>query len=283
MIRIGKFNRLRVTKRVDFGLYLDGGEEFGEILLPTRYVPEGVEPEDLIKVFLYRDSEDRVIATTERPYAEVDDFAYLKVSEVNSAGAFLDWGLMKDLLLPYREQNRKVQEGKYYPVYIYLDEKSGRLVATARLGRFLSKDPPEYRVNQEVRLFIYDETPNSFRAIINKAHTGMLYKNEVFIPLMKGRRIRGYIKRIRDDLKIDLALQKTGYIENIFPAGKKIIDRLEEEGGYLPVSDKSPPEEIYRQFGFSKKNFKKALGMLYKRRLITIEEKGIRLSKEVSD
>ncbi|NLB35643.1 MAG: GntR family transcriptional regulator [Elusimicrobia bacterium] len=280
MPRLGKYNRLKIIKTVDFGLYLDGGEEFGEVLLPTRYIPEGVSEGDLLRVFLYRDSEDRVIATTEKPYAEVDGFAYLKVSAVNNLGAFLDWGLMKELLLPFSEQKGRVKVGDWCSVYIYLDEKSGRLVASERLGRFLSEEPPSYRINQEVRLFIYDETPEAFRAIINNSHTGLLYKNEVFVPLEKGRRIRGYIKKLREDSKIDLSLQKSGYKGNVLPAASAILEKLKESEGYIPLTDKSPPKEIYRIFGFSKKNFKKAVGNLYRKRLIRLEEDGIYLIDE---
>ncbi len=275
MVEIGKFNSLRVVKELNFGVYLDGGES-GEILLPKRYVPENCSQGDIVEVFVYKDSEDRIIATTEKPYVVVGDYALLKVVSVNEVGAFLDWGLMKDLLVPFREQGERMEEGKSYIVHVYFDEKSERLAASSNLAKFLNKIPPEYEEGQEVSLLVCNETEIGYRAIIDKSHWGMIYKNEVFQPLKIGQTIRGFVKKVRDDGKIDLSLQKAGY-ENIDDFTEIIINRLEKAGGYIAVTDKSTPETIYRLFGMSKKSYKKAVGALYKKKVIDIENNGIKL------
>lgn len=276
MAEIGKLNTLRVVKEVDFGLYLDGGEH-GEILLPKRYVPENCKPEDEIEVFIYLDSEDRIIATTETPRIMVGEFASLKAISVTQMGAFLDWGLMKDLFVPFREQKQKMEEGKYYIVTVYVDHETKRLVGSAKIEKFLDNLPPDYEPGQEVDLVIAGETDLGFNAIINNKHLGVLYKNEVFKPLRKGENIKGYIKKIREDEKIDLLLQKPGYAK-VDDISMKIVDVLKKHNGFLPVTDKSDPETIYELFGVSKKTYKKAIGSLYKFRLIEIEDKGIRLT-----
>jgi len=275
MVEIGKLNTLRVIKEVDFGLYLDGGEH-GEILIPKRYVPENCKPEDNIEVFIYLDSEDRIIATTEKPYIKVGEFAMLKVVAVNQMGAFLDWGLPKDLLVPFREQKQKMEEGKWYVVTAYLDYDSKRLVASAKIDKFLDNLPPEYEAGEEVDLLISGESDLGFNAIINSKHLGVLYKNEVFQPLKKGDRIKGFIKKVREDEKIDLILQKPGY-QKVDDISLRIVDVLKEHGGFIAITDKSDPDTIYNLFGVSKKTFKKAIGALFKLRIISIEEKGIRL------
>lgn len=277
MTEIGKFNGLRVIKRLDVGVYLNG-EELGEIFLPRSYVPEGCRTGDIVDVFIFRDSEDHLIATTQRPYAMVGDFAFLKVISVNSVGAFLDWGLQKDLLVPFREQKQKMEEGKSYIVYIYLDDRS-RIVASSKLDKFLDKQPVEFQEGQGVELLICDQTEIGYKAIISNSRWGVLYKNEVFQKLKKGRHILGYIKKVRDDGKIDLCLQKPGY-ETIDGVSKKIMDKLKAEGGFIPATDKSSPEIIYGLFGVSKKTYKKAIGALYKKRLISIENNGINLIKK---
>ena len=198
MIEIGKLNTLRIVKEVDFGLYLDGGEQ-GEILLPTRYVPEKYEIDEELEVFIYNDSEDRIIATTEKPYAMVGDIAYLEVVSVNSVGAFLDWGLMKDLLVPYREQNSKMHEGKSYVVAIYLDDESQRIVATSKLDKLLDNIPIDYEVNQEVDVLVHCKTDLGYKVIINKLHWGMIYENQVFQEIEIGQQIKAYVQKIRDD------------------------------------------------------------------------------------
>ena len=275
MAEIGKLNTLRVVKEVDFGLYLDGGEH-GEILIPKRYVPENCKPEDNIEVFIYLDSEDRIIATTEKPYIKVGEFAMLQVVAVNQIGAFLYWGLPKDLLVPFREQKQKMEEGKWYIVTAYLDPDSKRLVASAKIDKFLDNLPPDYEDGEEVDLLISGESDLGFNAIINSMHLGVLYKNEVFQPLKKGDKIKGYIKKIREDEKIDLILQKPGY-QKVDDISMKIVDILKEHGGFIAITDKSDPDTIYNLFGVSKKTFKKAIGSLYKLRIISINDEGIKL------
>ncbi len=275
MAEIGKLNKLRVIKEVDFGLYLDGGEE-GEILIPKRYVPENTKPDDILEVFIYLDSEDRIIATTEKPLLMVGEFAYLKAVTVNQMGAFLDWGLPKDLFVPFREQKQRMEEGKQYIVTAYLDQGSKRLVGTAKIDKFLDNLPPDYEVGEEVDLLISAETDLGFNAIINNRHLGVLYKNEIYQPLKKGMRVKGYIKKVREDEKIDLVLQKPGY-EKVDDLSVKIMDALKKNNGFLPITDRSDPELIYKLFGVSKKTYKKAIGALFKFRLIDIEGQGIRL------
>jgi len=275
MAEIGKLNNLRVVKEVDFGLYLDGGEH-GEILIPKRYVPENCKPEDIIEVFIYLDSEDRIIATTEKPFIKVGEFAMLQVAAVTPMGAFLDWGLPKDLFVPFREQKQKMEEGKWYIVTCYLDYDTKRLVASAKIEKYLDNLPPEYEAGEEVDLLVSGETDLGFNAIINSKHLGVLYKNEVFQPIKKGDRIKGYIKKIRQDEKIDLILQKAGY-QKVDDISMKILQVLKDHDGFLNVTDKSDPDKIYDLFGVSKKTFKKAIGSLFKLRIINIEENGIRL------
>jgi len=275
MAEIGKFNRLRVKKRVPFGAYLDGGE-LGEILLPKRYMPQRCEVDDEVEVFIYLDSEDRIIATTEKPKAIVGEFAMLQVVSVASMGAFLDWGLPKDIFVPFREQKTRMEKGKWYIVAVYFDHDSKRLVASAKIEKFLDNTIPGYSVGEEVDLLIASESDLGFNAIVNNRHTGVLYKNEVFQPLNRGDRVKGYIKKVREDDKIDLILQKPGYAK-VDDNSQGILDKLKQHNGYIAVSDKSDPELIYSMFGISKKTFKKAIGGLFRDRVISIEEKGIRL------
>ncbi|MDJ1483228.1 S1-like domain-containing RNA-binding protein [Cytophagaceae bacterium YF14B1] len=276
MAKIGRYNLLKVVKVLDFGIYLDGGKD-GEILMPKRYVPEDCKTGDRIDAFIYLDSEDRIIATTETPLAQVGDFAYLKAVSINATGTFLDWGLLKDLLVPFREQKMSMQEGKFYIVYVYLDEGTRRIVASAKIEQFLDKSEPELEVGQLVDLLIYQKTELGFKAIINNQYSGMLYDNEIFQPLTTGDRIIGYVKQVREDFKIDLILHKPGF-DKVEDIAESIFIRLQEEGGFMAVTDKSPAETIYELFGISKKTYKKAVGDLYKRRLIVIEETGIRLT-----
>jgi uncharacterized protein len=276
VVNIGKYNTLKVIKEVDFGVYLDGESE-GEILMPIRYVPKNCQPGDLVDVFLYLDSEDRPVATTETPYALVGEFAMLRVKSVNKIGTFLDWGIMKDLLVPFREQKVTMIEGRSYLVYIYVDAESKRIVASAKLNKFLDKTVPEYVVGQEIDLVIESETDLGYKAIVNNQHWGILYENEVFEQLAKGLKMKGYIKKIRTDNKIDLSLQPLGYVK-VDSLTQMILDELRKAGGFIPVSDKSEAEEVYRVFGISKKTFKQTVGALYKQRLITIGTDGIRLN-----
>lgn len=276
MIEIGKWNSLIILKELDFGIYLEGKEQ-GEILMPIRYVPADVKIGDTIEAFIYFDSEDRIIATTEKPFAQVGDFALLEVVSVSGVGAFLDWGLMKDLFVPFREQKQKMEVGYSYVVYIYVDEMSGRIVGSAKVENFLDKTPHEFKEGQEVDLIIYTQTDIGYKAIINNTHAGVLFDSDVFRTLHRGEHTKGYIKKIREDGKIDLLLDKPGY-EKVDEISKKILDRLKEENGFIALSDKSPADDIYDMFCISKKNFKKAIGALYKARAITLEENGIKLN-----
>ena len=274
-MEIGKYNTLNVVKKVDFGVYLDGGNGL-EILLPTRYVPENCQVDDDIEVFIYHDNEGRLIATTIHPVATVGEFAWMKVREVSDSGAFLDWGLMKDLLVPYREQKMAMKAGRSYLVYVYFDFITKRIVASARIDKFLDNTPPKYEYNQEVNLLVADETDMGYKVIINHLHWGLIYHNEVFRQLAKGEKLKGYIKEIREDEKIDISLFPLGY-EKVDGIAQQILQTLQQNGGYLPLHDKSDADEIYSLFACSKKSFKKAIGTLYKQQLITLEKEGIRL------
>ena len=276
MIEIGNFHKLKIIKQREFGVYLDG-EDLGEILLPRKQIPENTDIGDKVEVFIYRDSKDRLIATTRKPYARVGEFAMLKVVAVESVGAFLNWGLPKDLLVPFREQKQKMEKDKSYIVRIFLDHKSNRIVASSKLDKFLGRQPIDYEIGQQVELLICKHTDIGYKAIINNAHWGVLYENEVFQKLYKGQKVTGYIKKVRDDEKIDLYLQKPGY-DKVDNVSEKIFNTLKKQGGFIPVTDKSSPKVIYDMFGASKKTFKKAVGALYKRRLIIIEKNGIKLN-----
>ena len=275
MAQIGKLNHLEVLKELDFGIYLDGGD-LGEILMPKRYVPEGTMLGDFIEAFIYLDSEDRLIATTEKPLAQIEEFALLEVVSVTPVGAFLNWGLPKDLFVPFREQRKPMEVGKKYLVYVYLDTNSKRIAASSKIENYLDNIPVDYDENEEVDLIIVNETDLGYNAIIDYSHLGVLYKNEVFQELNPGDRVQGYIKKIRPDGKIDLRLDKIGY-EKITSFVDRIIVELQKNKGFLPLTDKSSPEEIYKTFKISKKNFKAAIGALYKKRFIALEDNGIRL------
>ncbi|OHC27163.1 MAG: GntR family transcriptional regulator [Pseudomonadales bacterium RIFCSPLOWO2_12_59_9] len=270
MALIGRYNSLQVVKHTDFGLYLDGGAD-GEILLPKRYIPKDTpsEVEDWLNVFIYLDSDDKLIATTEKPKVQVGEFASLKVLEVNSIGIFLDWGLSKDLLLPYSEEKRSLQAGDYCVVHVYLDKHTRRITATARLDRYLDLRPNTYQVGQSVDLLVAESTDMGFKAIINNQHWGLIHKNEVFKFLRNGIREKGFIKELRADGKISLSLQPVGQ-DAADALHQKILQLLQEQGGVLPVNDKSEPQLISDMFGVSKGNFKKAIGALYKQGLIVI-------------
>ncbi|WP_085537663.1 CvfB family protein [Massilibacteroides vaginae] len=277
MIQIGKYNTLRVVKDLDFGLYLDGGDEL-EILLPARYVPKNVKPGDEIEVFIYHDNEGRLIATTARPYATVGEFKFMEVRSANQMGAFLDWGIMKDILVPFKEQKTEMKEGRWYLVYIRLDHVTQRIMGSARIEKFLNNTPPPYKINEEVNILIADETEIGYKVIINNSHWGLIYRNEVFQRLEKGEELKAYIKEIREDEKIDVSLTKLGF-EKVGGVASIILDSLEAQGGFLNVHDKSEPELIYSLFRCSKKSFKQAIGTLYKQKRIIIESNGIRLVK----
>ena len=277
MAEIGKINTMRINRAVDFGVYLDGGEE-GEILMPKKYIPEGKKIGDEVEAFVYMDSEDRPVATTEKPLVQVGQFGALKVLEVNELGAFADWGVLKDLLIPYAEQRENLEEGQSVVVYVYLDKVSRRIVGSAKVEKFLDTFALDVEEGDEVDLMVFGKTPLGYKAIVNGLHTGVLYKNEVFKPLRIGDQMKGFIKKIREDEKIDLSLSKVSF-EQSKDLTSIIIAKLKENGGFLRVTDKSNPDFIYQLFGESKKTFKKAVGHLYKQRLIVIEQEGIRLAK----
>lgn len=275
MLKLGQFNLLRVTKQTTFGVYVDGGN-YGEILLPKRYVPKDCQPGKWLKVFIYLDSEDRLIATTQSPLAKVGECAALKVVAVNKFGAFLDWGLPKDLLVPRREQALLMRTGLTYVVYIYIDEKTETIVGSSRLELFLHEFNTDFTPQQAVDLLIYERSDIGFKAVINGTHLGLLYANEIFQPITIGQTLKGYIKAIRPDKKIDLILQKPNTIVQTDLA-QNIIAYLQANGGYAPLHDKSSPEVIYQTFQVSKAHFKRAIGLLYKQQRIILEQNGIRL------
>ncbi len=276
-IKLGKFNQLEVVKEVDFGVYLDGGED-GEILLPTRYVPEGCRPGDMLNVFVYLDNEERLIATTLTPLVQVGEFAYLEVAWVNQFGAFLNWGLMKDLFVPFREQKMKMEVGRSYIVHAHVDEDSYRIVASAKVERYLSKEMPEYQAGELVDILVWQKTDLGFKAIVDNKYGGLLYQNEIFQPLETGMRMQAYVKQVRDDAKIDLELQRGG-ARKVDDFAEVLLQYIKEHEGSIPFHDKSNAEDIYNTFGVSKKTFKKAVGELYKKHLIVLEEQEIRLVK----
>ena len=275
MLNIGNYNTLRIIKILSFGAYLDGGEG-KEILLPTRYVPNGAQVGDEVEVFIYHDNEGRLIATTLHPKAVVGEFAFMQVKSVNTTGAFLDWGLMKDLLVPYKEQKLTMREGKWYLVYVRLDHVTGRIMASARIEKFLNNIPPKYKFNQEVDLLVADDTEIGYKVIVNNLHWGMVYHNQVFQRLEKGEHLKGYVKEIREDDKLDISLAPLGY-QKVDGVAQTILQALQVQNGFLPVHDKSDPEVIYSLFRCSKKAFKQAIGTLYRQHRIALEPDGIRL------
>lgn len=279
MAVIGRMNSLQVVKHTDFGLYLDGGAD-GEILLPKRYIPSDSpsEVEDWLNVFIYLDSEDKLIATTEKPKVQVGEFASLKVVDINRVGLFLNWGLPKDLLLPHSEEKRPLQVGDYCVVHVFLDKRSKRITATARLDRYLDNVPANYQAGEEVDLLVVESTDMGFKAIINGKHWGLIHKNEAFKFLRSGMQEKGYIKEVRSDGKISLSLQPIG--EDLRDSlGEQIMAKLREQGGTLALSDKSSPEAISAHFRASKGNFKKAIGGLYKQGRIVIHADRIELPR----
>jgi predicted RNA-binding protein (virulence factor B family) len=277
MVEIGKVNTLEVVRETDNGLYLDG-RELGEILMPKKFITEEVRKLGWADVFVYTDSEDRLVATTEVPFVKVGEFAFLNVVAVTRFGAFLDWGLPKNLLVPFREQRANMVEGRSYLVYVFLDLLTNRIAATAKIDKYLDNTPPEYKIGEEVDLLIAEETDLGYKAIVNSEHWGILYKNQLFQTIRSGDKLKGYVNKVRDDEKIDLLLEKPGY-EKVDAISQKILDELKQNRGFMAVSDNTSPEMINALFGISKKNFKKAIGNLYKNRLITFDSDGIRLVK----
>jgi predicted RNA-binding protein (virulence factor B family) len=278
MITLGNTYVLDVIKAVDFGFYLDAGD-LGEVLLPGKYAPQDLRVGDTIEVFLYLDSEDRPVATTQKPKAKVGEFAYLKVVAMTGVGAFLDWGLEKDLLVPFAEQHRPMEVGHSYLVYLYLDKIDGRITASSKIDKFLDDTKPHhFKPQQAVNLIIANSTDLGFKAIVNHSHWGVLYKNDVHQRLSFGQYIKGYIKHVRPDGKIDLSLQGGRETRDKYEA--IIVSYLKKQKGFAPVHDKTDPKVISELFGMSKGAFKKAIGSLYKQQIISIDKDGIRLVDE---
>lgn len=276
MVKLGRYNILKVVKNVDFGAYLDGGEGV-EILLPTRYISKPLHPGDEIEVFIYRDNEGRLIATTEHPFTQVGEFAFLQVSDVNKHGAFLDWGLMKELLVPYSEQRVKLGRGMVIPVYVYLDDASKRIVASAKIEKFLGNRVPAYKRGDKVKALVLKRTEQGYKTIVDDLFFGMVYENELYEPMEIGETVDAFVKQVRDDGKIDLVLHggNDGRIDSL--AAEVMKRLLDQPDGFLPLNDTSSPEAIRETFHCSKKDYKKAIGSLYRDRAISIEEYGIRL------
>ena len=276
MLRLGDYNTLRIVKSVDFGLYLDGGEE-GEILLPQRYVTKDMHIGDEIEVFIYLDQEERPVATTEHPIAKVGEFASLEVAWVNQYGAFLKWGLMKDLFCPFREQKKRMEQGQRHIIYIKVDKDSYRLMATAKVEKYL-EPAPAMKHGDPADILVWQKTDLGFKCIVNNRYQGQIYDNQIFQPLHSGDRLSGFIDHVRQDGKIDLTLQPSGR-QHTLDFAEVLLRYLYENDGYCNLGDKSPAELIYDRFQVSKKAYKKAIGDLYKRRLITIADDGIHLAK----
>jgi uncharacterized protein len=273
MLFLGQYNELQVLRFTSVGIYL-GDEDGNDVLLPNRYVPSNIEIEQKINVFLYLDHDERIVATTEHPLIELNSFAYLKCLEVTHIGAFLDWGLMKHLFCPFKEQQVKMEEGNYYLVYLYIDDSTQRLVASAKIKKFLEKDRILVEENQEVELLIADRTDLGINVIVNDTYSGLIFKNQLSKNLKRGQRTIGYVSNIREDGKIDIILEPKGRVK-IEPASQDLLQHLEKNNGILFLTDKSAPDEIREKVGMSKKTFKQTVGNLYKQRLIKINPSSI--------
>jgi predicted RNA-binding protein (virulence factor B family) len=276
MIQIGKMNRLTIKGTLDNTILLDGGES-GNILLRSTYATQKHQPGDELDVFVYVDKDQRLMATTQKPYAIVGEFSKLRVVATSPAGAFMGWGLEDDLFVPKSEQQNNMEKDNSYVVFVFLSEKTNRITASSKLSKFLDLQPPKYEEGEEVDLLVYAETDLGYSAVVNSSHAGMIYQNEVFQKLAIGQRLQGYVKKIREDLKVDLRLQQSGY-QKVDGIAQTILDTIKSSGGTVAVTDKSLPEDIYALFGVSKKVFKKAIGALYKKRLILIDADGIKLT-----
>ncbi len=275
MLALGVYNTLEILRDREPGLYL-GDDDGNEVLLPNKYVPEEFEIGDKLKVFVYLDSSERVVATTLEPYATVKSFAYLKCTSVSDIGAFLDWGLEKDLFVPFKEQASKMRVGSWYLVYVYLDEETNRLVASSKTNAFLDNSLVLLSSYDEVDLIASHPSPYGWNMIVNQKHLGLVYSDEIFQKITPGDQLKGFIKKVRPDGKIDLTLQRHGY-RGIEPNAQQVLNELKVSGGFIDLNDKSDPEDIKEVFQLSKKSFKKAIGSLYKARRISIEKDGIRL------
>ncbi|MCF1428748.1 MAG: S1-like domain-containing RNA-binding protein [Shewanella sp.] len=277
MIQIGKTYTLDVVKQVNFGFYLNA-HELGQVLLPNKLAPKDLEVGQQAEVFLYLDSDDMVIATTQKPRAQVGEFALMKIISVSRVGAFLDWGLDKDLLLPFAEQVRPPEEGRNALVYVHTNRADERIVASAKIDKFLDKTPARYKQGQQVDIIIAGTTALGYKAIINNRHTGVIYTNEVFRPLKFGQSLKASIKQVRHDGKVDLQLQRGSKAE-LDQFSTQILNKLQKAGGFLPLTDKTDADVIYRELGMSKKAFKKSIGGLYKQGRLIIADDGLQLTE----
>jgi predicted RNA-binding protein (virulence factor B family) len=278
MLHLGKTNTLTILRHTSVGAYL-GDNENAEILLPKKYVKGSMNVGDEVSVFVYKDSEDRIIATTEEPYAEVGQFAFLEAVSVNQVGAFLDWGLEKDLLVPFKEQRHKMFEGFEYVVFVYVDESTERIVASSKLNRFFETETIDLQQGQGVDLLVYDQSDLGFSCIINNAYKGLIYANDVYQEIKIGDFLKGYVKLIRPDKLVDISLQAVGF-QNVLSSTDIILNYLNEHEGFLDLHDKSTPEEIEKRFNMSKATFKKSIGILYRQRKVILKDDGVHLVKE---
>lgn len=280
-LQIGRTCQLKVNRQVEFGFYLDGGEQYGEVLLPNGEIRPDIDVHigEPLEVFLYLDTQERIVGTTHMPLAQVGDFAYLEVAWVNNFGAFLHWGPLKDLFVPFREQKMKMMKGHSYIVHVHLDPETYRIMASAKVEHFLSQDFPPYRTGDQVELLIWQKTGLGLKAIVDGRYGGLLYDTQMFRTLRTGDRVKGYISQVRPDGKLDLSLQCPGQ-RGVEDFSAQLLRHLQMNGGQTPLGDKSPAEEIYALFGVSKKVFKKAVGDLYRQRLIEISDTGIRLTPQ---
>ncbi len=281
MADIGEMNTLKVLSVDPYGALL-AAAELGDILLPKRLVPGDCKEGDEVEVFLFVDAKDRVSATTAKPKAKIGEVAFLKVAQTTAVGAFLDWGLPKDLLVPFANQRSRMKQGQRYVVYVYLDENSDRVAASSKLNRFIRYDSSSYKKGQAVDLMITDITDIGYNAVINHRNWGLLFFDDVVKRLKVGDSMKGYIMNIREDGRIDLSLEAIGFAK-VKSLRERILSELAKNDGYLPLSDKSPAEDIYEKFGVSKKSYKMTIGTLYKQRVIVINREGIRLTTKSSD
>lgn len=279
---IGDYNTLTIARDASIGIFLE--DEHGEeILLPKRYAPDLYRIGDQMEVFVYNDSEDRPIATTEKPLGRVNHLAFLEVIAVASMGAFMDWGLMKDLLVPIKEQSAEMVKGEKYLVYIYLDEKTDRLVGSSRLDRFMSDQVIDLEKGTEVEIWIWAEHYLGYRVIVNDKYVGMIYNEQTFEPVKPGEKHKAYVNQVRPDGRIDILMQKPGFVDNVQDSTKTLLDAIEAADGFLELTDKSSPDKIQEMLRMSKKTFKKSVGSLYKKKVIRIEEGGLRLLKSTNE
>lgn len=277
MIKVGRFNELEVVKFVDFGVYLaEHAQAVTKILLPRKYVPEDLELGDKIKVFIYLDSEDRLVATTEKPLAQVGEIKLLKCVDANKIGAFLDWGLEKDLFVPFKHQTYRMFKGEFYVVKVLFDDRSNRIIGSNCFNKILPCKVDDLTENQEVSMIVYGENEIGYKVIIDHKNLGMIFKNQIFQPVKLGDVLKGFVSKIRPDGKIDLVLQKSGF-KNKLPEKDRVLEILKQFGGFLPITAKTTPAEIANIFGVSKRTYKQMIGMLYKERKVEIRDDGVKL------